>query len=254
MNIVFYTCATGPEDGFIPSIAEELPEGISCYFLHDSFLKDQATETKGWNYINLDDQIDCPQSFNLKQRFGKTLSHRWFPDADVTIYSDNKWYFSRAFFDFLINVVKNIEVDCVVAEHPDNRSFIEEVMWGFTRGTLSFDMSLHVANKLKSYGCDLNAFESALCTFLIRKNTEKVAEANSLWYRMLLDTFTDRLRDQPFFCYTGMPFSRLSGFMELMTEQLECFFLYPPHSRAAGQIEIARKDELIAAIKDVMEK
>ena len=99
MKIVFYTCATGPEDGFIDDISEITPDGLECYFLHDKHLEPEAVEGKGWKYINLDKVDECPTNFGTKQRFGKLLPHRHFPDADRTIYLDNKWHLTRAAFE-----------------------------------------------------------------------------------------------------------------------------------------------------------
>ena len=119
MKIVYYTCQTGPGEGYIPSIKEQIPDGIEAYFLHDGYLG--TPENRGWNYIDLTKEADCPTaSFQLRQRYGRFLHHRWFPDADWTIYTDQKYYLHRNFWEECLSLIENAttelggSLDCIV--------------------------------------------------------------------------------------------------------------------------------------------
>jgi len=252
MKIVFYTCATGPEDGFIPDIRGLVPEGLECYFLHDNHLKSEATENRGWKYINLDEVDGCPTNFGTKQRFGKLLPHRHFPDADRTIYLDNKWHLTRAALEALLRFTLNHDGDCFVPRHPDNRTLAQELMWPFAGGPWSFDETVRTAEAIKTYGLNPENFCSVLATLLIRKNNEIVNAANEKWYWFVENTYSGSVRDQPFFCYSGMPFTLIDPPNGTLQFEFGCRFQYGPTTRWSGQPEIERAEELWLKLNETL--
>lgn len=230
MKVVFYTCNTGPEDGFVPSIKEELPDSIRAYYLHDGNIP--TDPDKGWEYIDIRDQY-CPENVQLRQRYGKILAHKWFPDADWTIYLDQKWYLPRSFFETCINVIKNAESrEFFVPSHPDNRTLVDELMFAYNRGTFSEDYTIDVAKSLISLGANPDHFTSMLACFLIRKNTEEVIKASISWYNLLSQVYNGPVRDQVFLPYCGAKISLIDDFHNLM-EAHETFQVLKPTSRVS---------------------
>ena len=253
MKIIFFTCATGPYDGFIQDIRGMVPDGLECYYLHDEHLKSEATEDKGWKYINLDTVEGCPKHYGLKQRFGRLLSHRHFSDADMTIYFDNKWILNSIFFTTIFEYAKNSPFDCVVPRHPEQRSLIEELMFAFKRGTWGYEETLGIANKIKKYGLSSNKFISTLTLFLLRKNTPQVNRANEKWYWYLKNTYEKEVRDQPFFPYSGMPFTLVDDIMHSMCVDFGCEFRYEPTGRRlpeklTKQLDIKKGGKLLTEL------
>ena len=116
MKIVFYTCNTGYNEGFVPNILAELPESIDAYYLHDGGIP--LHKGRGWNYIDIRDFSGCPEnSLVLRQRFAKTLPHKFFLDADWTIYMDQKYYLPRKFFNEMLSLIRNEDGKTFLSPH-----------------------------------------------------------------------------------------------------------------------------------------
>lgn len=210
MKIVFYTCNTGYNEGFVPNILAELPENIDAFYLHDGCVP--LYVDRGWSYIDIRNFDGCPQkSLSLRQRFAKTLPHRFFPDADWTIYLDQKYYLPRKFFDEMLSLISNKEGKTFfVPAHPKSRTFIEEVQFPFTNGTFSYDEALNLLSFLKANRMMPTDFISTMACLLVRKNCPVNTAANERWFSLLDQAYTIEVRDQIFLPYTGAPLSLLN--------------------------------------------
>lgn len=242
MKIVYYTCQTGPGEGYIPSIKEQIPDGIEAYFLHDGYLG--TPENRGWNYIDLTKEADCPTaSFQLRQRYGRFLHHRWFPDADWTIYTDQKYYLHRNFWEECLSLIENATTEeFFTLRHPEKRTLYTELLKPFNTGQFTFDVTVKTLHYLKNNGYHPDDFVSTLTCFLLRKNCPSVNGASQRWYQMLQDAYdTIATRDQPLLPYAGANLTLLDE--SILTENgIPC---YPNRwSRRPGQPEIHREPEL----------
>ena len=251
MKIVYYTCSTGPEDGFVPSIKEQLPENLEAFYLHDGHI--DVEQDKGWSYINLQDVSGCPAtSFPLRQRFGKMLPHLFFPDADYTIYLDQKYYLHRSFFETLLNLIEeNPSKHFLVPKHPDNRTFFEELLFPFTTGMFSYDYTREVANRFHQAGANPENFISTLACLLVRKNSPEIIEANTRWYDLTKGLYGEGpLRDQLTLPYSGVPLSLVENYLEIQQETGTLLY-YPTTSRHCGQPDIDKKSDLLNELKSL---
>jgi hypothetical protein len=248
MKIVFFTCSTGPEDGFVPNIKQELPERLDAYYLHDGNI--ELPTDRGWKYLNITEQTDCPNTtYPMRQRFGRLLSHRWFPDADWTIYLDQKWYLHKDFFTTMVRYIEeNPTHHFVVPKHSETRSLWEELAFPFMSGYFTFDYAAKVLKKLKELRCHPEDFTSTLTCLLIRKNTPIVNAANERWYSLLNLTYDFSVRDQLLLPYSGAPLTLFPDFDNFINSV--GIMYYPETSRTPGQKEMDRLGELKKVYED----
>ena len=251
MKIVYYTCNTGYNEGFVPNITAELPENIEAYYLHDGGIP--LHKNRGWQYIDVRDYDDCPKtSLALRQRFAKTLPHKFFPDADWTIYTDQKYYLPRSFFNEMLSLINNEDGKTFfVPQHVENRTLLEEVQFSFKKGTFSYDLALSTLNFLKNNRMTPEDFISTMALLLVRKNCSLNNAANERWFSLLNQAYTVDIRDQIFLPYTGAPLSLLicqDPESNDYIEDLGGLWRYPAYHtgvRTRPQLEMHRLEELV---------
>ena len=246
MKIIYYTCNTGYNDGFVPNITAELPENIEAYYLHDGCLP--LHEGRGWNYLDVRNFSGCPEnSLSLRQRFAKTLPHRFFPDADWTIYVDQKYYLPNSFFNKMLGLVNNEDGNTFfVLQHHENRTLLEEVQFPFTTGKFSYDLTIKVLNFLKSNRMMPEEFISTDASLLVRKNCPVNTAANECWFSLLNQVYTVDVRDQIFLPYTGAQLSLLADKNSKIDyiKDHGGLWHYPSGDKPRNQPEIHRLQEI----------
>lgn len=245
MKTIFFTCNTGPVDGFVPSIKEELPEGLEAYYMHDGCIPTELN--KGWEYIDLREYAGCPENVQLRQRFGRLLAHKILPEHDASIYLDQKWFLSRQFFEKVVSLFEEATADIIISSHPDNRSLKEEIMFAYGRGSFSGDYTLDVVDKLAKIGVKGESFVSLLTTLILRKNTEEANHAFESWYTLLSHVYSDAVRDQVLVPYCGMKMATLTGLEDLLNST-GCIMHSVRHPRVLDAPDLSAWDQVAEAI------
>jgi len=181
--ITFYTCLTGGYS-FIPDITDQKIEGIEYILFHDSHR--EATPGKGWKYITIPKQ-DNPQK---TQRKIKMLSHMFFPKSEYTIYLDPSYYLHKTFYERCLEIIKTKPQFLTTYDKTTNRTIVEEAIYAFDRGTLTFDDLKKVKENIKDY------FYSTNNSWLIRQNNKKVNKINEDWWALYDKCYIKWGRDQ----------------------------------------------------------
>lgn len=247
MKLVYYTCSTGPDDGFVPSIKEQLPDNVEAFYVHDGHIKEEAN--KGWSYLNLLDYPDVPDHVQHRQRYAKTLHHVLFPDADWTLYVDQKHHFHRSFFETVETFIEDTR-EFIVSSHPENRSFVEEFMFAFNRGTFSYEYAMQVLNKMATLKIDPDKFVSLRADLLLRKNCESVNSACQRWYDLIRYVYSGDIRDQLLLPYCGPSISTIDD-MDYVYAQTSHF--QPAYNaRVRPQVDAEKALELEVEITRIL--
>ena len=163
-------------------------EGVEYKFFTN---KPDLVEGDSWEIIYIDQQ----SNFRKKAREVKTNIHKFVPDTDYWLWMDNNCQLQVDPHEFL-SYLK--DCDIVVMPHPERSNIVEEAQTLFKWKPEQSGGIQEAINQYYSEGYVPNdLYETKV---LMRKNTKKVKELNSLWWREIQ---TNSIRDQISFPYVS---------------------------------------------------
>ncbi len=153
MNAVFYTCVTGPENGYIPDVTGLDSHGFEFVAIHDSHHESFA----GWRSINIDESYPFDKDkFGHKQRYAKCMPQQFLSEYEYSVFLDPKWEITSDFLNLCRQIVEE-EPQWKVPLHPDRTSLYEEFLFPFSNGTLSYEECVRVIDVLIEEKVDFNS-------------------------------------------------------------------------------------------------
>ena len=182
--IVFYTCMTG-QYSFVPDITDQKIEGMKYILFHEGHR--EAVEGKGWEYILIP---EMKINIQARQRKIKMLSHLYIPEAEYTVYLDPSYYVHKSFYQRCLEIIKDKPNFVTTYDESTNRTIVEEALFAFNRGTLTFSDLKKVRTNIKEY------FYSTNNSWLIRKNIKEVNNINEAWWNLYQKCYEEYGRDQ----------------------------------------------------------
>jgi len=151
------------------------------------------SETKGWEVLLTERTEAHPR---LQQRSYKILSHRLFPESEITLYVDGN-------FELLVDPRDLAEryladSDIALFRHPQRDGIFAELEACAVLGKEDPETLAAVAAKYRAEGLPEVGFLFA-GGLILRRHTPAIADFNEAWYEELLQS---TYRDQPPLGYT----------------------------------------------------
>lgn len=153
--------------------------------------KPEMVEGSNWQVVHIDQE----DSFRKKAREVKTNIHTFEPDSDYWLWIDNNCKLQvdpHEFIPYLSNC------DIVVMPHPERSNIVEEAQILYKWKP---EQSQGIQEAINHYYANgyvpTDLYETKV---LMRRNTERVREFNSLWWEQIQ---THSIRDQISFPYVG---------------------------------------------------
>lgn len=190
-GVVVFTAVTHRENGELYSrLATPLvmPRDIPFVAFSDSEFNSE------WD-VRVGEQ-DSRYGLDIHSRLWKFMPHRWFPNAEWTIYID-------ASMRLMINpnrllnmcMSKMPEARAIAIQHPVNANVIDEIDWIEKQKYAPLDLLARQKSDYLAHGYGkLRVYQ---CGVLIRKNTPEIARLNEHWWQQLIKY--GHRRDQPSF-------------------------------------------------------
>lgn len=192
MNAVFYTCVTGPGNGYVHDVSSMQDSGFDFVAIHDS----HHQGFPGWKSINIDDDYPHDKDrFAHKQRYAKTMPHLYFSDYDYSVFLDPKWEITEEFLELCKQKVES-EPSWLVSSHPQRVSLFEEFLSPFANNTLSYEECVKVIDVLIAEKVDFEQYFSSLSTWIIRQHNKSNIKIGERWFDLIQKCFDNHVRDQ----------------------------------------------------------
>lgn len=192
MSIAFYTCVTGPGNGYVHDVSHLEQGGIDFIAIHDA----HHSEFPGWRSID----IDAVYPFNKemhghKQRYAKTMPHLFLQDYQYSIYLDPKWELTDEFIKLCKEQVSR-QVPWLACSHPSRTTLYEEFLYPFTNGTLSYEECVRVIDTLVDEEVNFDNYFPSLNTWIIRQHNDANQRIGERWFELIQKCYTNHVRDQ----------------------------------------------------------
>jgi hypothetical protein len=195
MKKVFYTCVTGPDNGYVHDVTDLDQHGFDFVAIHDSHHEGFS----GWRSINIDDDYPFDlDKFAHKQRYAKTMPHKYLSEYDYSVFLDPKWELTSEFIKLCKQLVEE-HPQWKLPAHPKRNTLYEEFLFPFSNGTLSYEECVKVIDILIEEKADFNGFFSSLCTWMVRAHNETTQKIGERWFELINKCYADNVRDQIIF-------------------------------------------------------
>ncbi len=197
MNPAFYTCVTGPDNGYVPDLSHLGSCGFDFVVIHDNHHVERRFP--GWRRLNLDDSYPFdPDRNGNKQRYAKTQPWLYLDDYSHSVYLDPKWEITDAFLELCREQVQT-DPGWYVPRHPSRSTFQEEIVFPFMNGTLSLEECKYVVEVLQAEDAELEKYFPSLCTWMIRRHDETTRRIGERWFELIQKCYQGHVRDQVVF-------------------------------------------------------
>jgi hypothetical protein len=180
--MIVYTAVFGGYDTVFPAPIEH--EGVRFVCYSDREQPDSA----GWD-VRI---VDLPSlTHPYIQRWHKIMSHRLFPDEEVTLYLDGNLELLVSPLEIAANHLQ--DSDIVLFKHPERSGVYEEIEACADLGKDRPDLLEGVRRRYEKEGMPSEGYLHA-AGLILRRHTDEVVRLNELWMDELLKT---SVRDQP---------------------------------------------------------
>ena len=198
--IIVYTACFGGYDAIQPVVAESDAQFVA--------ITDSDAEIDGWEVVNVGETPKDPRRI---ARLYKTLAHRIFPGADVTVWCD-------ANVQLLVSPTLLVSewlgyADLAAPTHPSRDCAYNEANACIKKRK---DTADNINAQMRGYSLEGYPEHNGLAEtrVVIRRNTEDVALFNEVWWSQVS---TQSVRDQVSFNYsawkTGVEWKRIDGWV-----------------------------------------
>ncbi|NKB34813.1 MAG: hypothetical protein GKR91_17090 [Pseudomonadales bacterium] len=195
MKSVFYTCVTGPDNGYVHDVSNLENHGFDFVAIHDS----HHDEFPGWRSINIDEDYPYDkQQYGHKQRYAKTMPQKFLSAYEYSVFLDPKWEITEDFLKLCSQLIEE-HPQWKVAAHPSRSSLYEEFLFPFSNGTLSYAECVRVIDVLIEEKVDFNSFFSSLCTWIVRRHDDTTQKIGERWFELIQKCYEGNVRDQILF-------------------------------------------------------
>lgn len=180
--MIVYTAVFGDYDTVRPAPADHEDVQFICY------TDREQPGSAGWEMRIVD--LPSPTHPYI-QRWHKIMSHRLFPDEEVTLYLDGN-------LELLVNPLEIAAIhlqdsDIALFEHPERSGVYEEIEACADLGKDRRDLLERVRRRYEKEGMPSEGYLHA-AGLILRRHTHEVVRLNELWMDELLKT---SIRDQP---------------------------------------------------------
>tara|TARA_B100000508_G_scaffold22157_1_gene15312 strand:+ start:375 stop:1982 length:1608 start_codon:yes stop_codon:yes gene_type:complete len=153
-------------------------EGVRYVCFYDG----EKPDAEGWEYIELDLDIDCPvrRSYHPKH-----CPHKYFPERSRTVWIDALYPVTKRIVDFSFRQFKIS--DFTLQRHPEKRSLVHEFSKLYSHGFSTYDECKDMAIKIKSIGYKLSDYDQTINSVIWRKLNPDVIEWCDTWREWYMD-------------------------------------------------------------------
>lgn len=192
MKAVFYTSVTGPGNGYVPDVSDLQNHGFDFVAIHDA----HHQAFNGWRCINIDETYPFDiEKYAHKQRYARSMPHLFFDDYEYSVYLDPKWELTEQFIAFCAKQVAKRK-SWIMPVHPERENFVQEILFPFCNGSLSFDECIKVVDTLCAQNTDFSRFFPSLTGWLIRQHNVTNQQIGERWFDLLVKCYDNNVRDQ----------------------------------------------------------
>jgi hypothetical protein len=157
------------------------------------FTDNPQVNADGWEIVEIERSDEHPR---LQQRQYKILSHRFFPNDDVTLYVDGNLELLVDPFELRDRFLR--DADLALFEHPERDGVYAELRACADLGKDDPSTLSSVAEMYRFEGMPEHGFLHA-AGFILRRHTQPIVRFNETWHRELRRT---TFRDQPALAHT----------------------------------------------------
>ncbi|HAJ76806.1 MAG TPA: hypothetical protein DCM64_10160 [Gammaproteobacteria bacterium] len=192
MSNVFYTCVTGPDNGYVHDVSDMDHCGFDFVTIHDS----HHGEFPGWRSINIDAVYPFDKDMHgHKQRYAKTMPHLFLEGYDYSVYLDPKWELTENFLNLCRQRIDE-NPSWLVCAHPSRSTLFEEFLFPFSNGILSYEECVRVVDALVEEKVDFEKYFASLNTWIIRQHNHSNAKIGKRWFDLIHKCYDNHVRDQ----------------------------------------------------------
>lgn len=192
MSIAFYTCVTGPGNGYVHDVTSMDHAGFDFIAIHDAHHESYP----GWRSIDIDAVYPFDKALHgHKQRYGKTMPHLFLQDYQYSVYLDPKWELTEEFLRLCRDQIDE-QASWLACAHPSRTTLYEEILFPFTNGTLSYEECLCLIDTLVDEETKFENYFSSLNTWIIRQHNDDNKKIGERWFELIQKCYSNHVRDQ----------------------------------------------------------
>jgi hypothetical protein len=189
MNIIVYTAVFGGYDPIRQS-PKRFNKNLRYVYITDRNIKDGMD----WEIVKVKRPFKTARRCS---RYYKILSHRIFPNADITIWHGG----SIQLLTDPLNILKFLkESDIALVSHPERDCAYDEAKTFIRLNKVNKNLARRQVRRMEKAGFPRH-YGLVSAYFIVRRHTEKIADLNELWWDLVLNNTN---RDQisfPFACW-----------------------------------------------------